>query len=67
MATTIKIKEETKRVLSALKGDKDWDSFLRELAENVIAMKREKLRAKLRELLVENYEEVKVKGWTREF
>jgi len=67
MATTITIKEETKKVLGMLKGNKDWDSFLRELAKSYLAMKRERTRKRLKELLVSEFEEVRVKGWAREY
>ncbi len=67
MPTTITIREETKEMLREMKGEKDWDSFLRELAENYLKMKREEIRAKLRELLSAEYEEVKVKKWAREY
>ncbi|NQE44996.1 hypothetical protein C5S31_03100 [ANME-1 cluster archaeon GoMg2] len=33
-ATTITIKDETNKVLATLKGSKDCDSFLKELARN---------------------------------
>ncbi len=67
MPTTITIREETKEMLREMKGEKDWDSFLRELAENYLKMKREEIRAKLRELLSAEYEEVKVRRWAREY
>ncbi len=67
MPTTITIKEGTKEMLREMKGDKDWDSFLRELAENYLKMKREEVRAKLREMLTAEYDEVRVKKWAREY
>jgi len=67
MSTTITIKKGTKEMLREMKGDKDWDSFLRELAENYLKMKREEVRAKLREMLTAEYDEVRVKKWAREY
>lgn len=67
MPTTITIKERTKEILREMKGDKDWDSFLRELAENYLKMKREEVRAKLKKMLTEEYDEVRVKKWAREY
>ncbi len=67
MPTTITLREETKELLRMLKGSKDWDSFLRELAENYLEMKREENRKKLRELLVLDFEDVRVNEWAREY
>ncbi len=55
MATTITIKEDTKKVLATLKGNKDWDSFLKELAfeSGSLATRRELIRKRLEELFVE--------------
>ena len=68
MVTTISVREDVKKLLEEVKGDKDWNTFLKELVEEYIAMKREKVRKKLRELLViEDFEELKVKTWAREY
>ena len=68
MATTITIKDETKKVLATLKGNKDWDSFLKELAfgseSEALARKRTFIRTRLQELFVE---ETRVKRWAREY
>ena len=68
MATTITIKDETKKVLATLKGNKDWDSFLKELAfgseSEALARRRAFIRTRLQELFVE---ETRVKGWAREY
>jgi hypothetical protein len=62
------VKEEVKKLLEEIKGDKDWNTFLKELAEEYLAIKREKIRRRLRELLViDDFEELRVKGWTREY
>ena len=49
MVTTISIDENVKRYLERLKGDKDWNTFLRELAEDYVTLKREKVRKELGE------------------
>jgi len=67
MPTTITIKEGTKEILREMKGDKDWDSFLRELAESYLKMKRKEVRDRLKELLLAEYDEVRVKRWAREY
>ena len=67
MPTTITIKEGTKELLKEMKGDRDWDSFLRELAENYLKMKREEVRLRLKKLLSAEYDEVRVRGWAREY
>jgi len=68
VVTTISVKEEVKKLLEEIKGDKDWNTFLKELAEEYLAIKREKIRRRLRELLViDDFEELRVKGWTREY
>jgi hypothetical protein len=67
MATTITIGEETKKVLKALKNDKNWDEFLRELSEAYFAMKRERVRKKLANLFVKDFKSVKVKRWAKEY
>ncbi|WP_456328445.1 hypothetical protein [Archaeoglobus sp.] len=68
MVTTISVREDVKKLLEEIKGNKDWNTFLKELAEEYIAIKREKVRRKLRELLViDDFEELRVKGWSREY
>jgi len=66
MATTITVKEDTKKILATLKGDEDWDSFLKELASESgsLATRRELIRKRLEELFVA---ETKVRGWAREY
>ena len=64
MPTTITIEEETKELLKTLKGDRDWNSFLKNLAEEYISIKREAIRKRLKELLEE---ETRVKRWAREY
>ncbi len=68
MVTTISVREDVKKLLEDVKGDKDWNTFLKELAEEYIAMKREKVRSKLKELLIiDDTEELRVKTWAREY
>jgi len=68
MVTTISVRDDVKKLLEELKGEKDWSSFLKELAEEYIALKREKIRKRLKELLViDEFEELKVKRWAREY
>ncbi len=68
MVTTISIREDVKKLLEEVKGDKDWNTFLKELAEEYIAMKREKVRSRLKELLIiDDTEELRVKTWARKY
>ncbi len=67
MVTTISVSEEVKKLLESLKGYKDWNSFLKELVEEYLAMKREVARRELKDLLVRDYKEVRIKGWAREY
>lgn len=68
MPTTITVREETKELLKSLKGDRDWDSFLRELASFYLSSRREEVRRKLSELLVEEKpEDLRVRKWSREY
>ena len=67
MVTTISVDEEVKKLLESLKGDKDWNSFLKELAEEYATFKREKVRKELKELFEAEFEDVRVKMWAREF
>lgn len=65
--TTIPVKVETKKRLEGMKGDKTWDEFLDELANLMRLEKRLKYRKRMKELLEMGYEEVRVKGWAREY
>jgi len=67
MPTTITIKEDTKELLKSLKGEKDWNSFLKDLAKEHLKAKREESRKKLKELLIMEFEDVKVKKWAKEY
>ena len=68
MPTTITIKESTKEILKILKGKRDWDSFLKELAEEYAKMKRENARKELKKLFTEDLlKNIRVRNWTREF
>ena len=64
MPTTITIKEDTKKILSRMKGEEDWDTFLKKLTKEYLRMKRELARKKLKELFIE---ETRVKRWAREY
>ncbi|MDI3498164.1 antitoxin VapB family protein [Archaeoglobus sp.] len=67
MVTTISVDEEVKKLLENLKGNKDWSTFLRELAEEYATLKREKVRKELGELFEAEFEDVKVRRWAREY
>ena len=68
MVTTISVKEDVKKLLEEVKGDKDWNTFLKELVEEYIEMRRERIRSKLKELLtIDDAEELRVKKWVREY
>jgi len=68
MVTTISVKEDVKKLLEEVKGDKDWNTFLKELAEEYIEMRRERIRSKLKELLtIDDAEELRVKKWVKEY
>jgi hypothetical protein len=64
MPTTITISRGTKEVLESIRGRKKWDVFLRELAEEYMKVKRDKVRRELKKLLVE---ETRIKEWAREY
>jgi len=64
MPTTITISGETKEVLERMKGRKKWDVFLKELSEECMNVKRERIRRELKKLLIE---ETRVKGWARDY
>lgn len=67
MVTTITIREGTKEMLKAVKGKKDWDTFLKELVEEYTKIRREKARKELKNLLKEGFEDIRVRSWAREF
>jgi len=67
MVTTISVREEVKKILEDLKGEEDWSSFLEELVEEYVELKREKVRRELKELFEGSFEEVKVRKWAREY
>ena len=60
--TTISVRPETKRLLASLKGDKSWDEFLLELAEE---LRRRRIKGALRKLrqipMDAEYEEVRLR------
>lgn len=47
-----------------IKGRKNWDTLLRELAEEYVKVKRARVRKELKNLLTE---ETRVKAWAREY
>ncbi len=62
MSTTITISRRTKDLLARLKGDKTWDEFLMELAQNYRKMKVQKALEQLRKIEFDStYEEVRLK------
>ncbi len=65
--TTITVSVETKLLLERVKGDETWDAFLRRVALEKLKARREEVRRRLNELLEAEYEEVRVRGWAREF
>jgi len=67
MGTTITVSVETKELLRRLKGERSWDQFLRELALRELKRRREEVRRRLNELLELEYEEVRIRGWAREY
>jgi hypothetical protein len=62
MPTTITISRNTKEVLRNIKGNKKWDVLLRDLAEEYMKIKRDKIRRELKKLWVK---ETRVKAWAR--
>jgi len=64
MPTTITISGETKEMLERMKGRKKWDIFLKELSEECMNVKRERIRRELKKLLIE---ETRVKRWARDY
>ncbi len=67
VATTTTIKKDANEVLRTLEGDKDWDRFLKELAESYLTTRRERTREKLKGPLAGEFEDVRVKRWTKEY
>lgn len=67
MVTTISVDEEVKNMLERIKGDRDWNSFLKDLLEDYLTLKREKVRKELGQLFVSELGEVRVRKWAREF
>ncbi len=65
--TTIPVSERVKEELRKIKGDRSWDELLTELLSIYRAQKMKNSRKKLRELLELEYDEVRVKGWAREY
>ncbi len=65
--TTISVSERVKEELRKIKGDRSWDELLTELLSIYRAQKMKNSRKKLRELLELEYDEVRVKGWAREY
>lgn len=63
MNTTITISKETKKLLEMLKGNKTWEEFLREVAEELTKRKREVARKALAQLL--DTEDLERARWTR--
>ena len=66
-STTITVSAETKELLEKVKGDETWDEFLRKVALNMLRERRERVRRRLAELLELGYEDVRVRGWAREY
>lgn len=67
MPTTITVSRETKELLAKLKGDKTWDKFLFELAENYRRERTKKALEELRKIEFDSsYEEVRLKLRLRE-
>lgn len=64
MSTTITIRRSTKEILENIKGRKKWDELLRDLAEEYMKVKRDRVRKELKKLLVE---ETRVRKWAREY
>jgi len=64
MPTTITISKNTKELLENIKGGKNWDALLRDIAEEYMKFKRKRVRRELKKLLSE---ETRVKGWAREY
>lgn len=64
MPTTITIQRSTKEVLENIKGERKWDTLLRELAEEYMKFKRRRVRRELKKLLVGK---TRIKGWAREY
>ncbi len=65
--TTIPVSEGVKEELRKIKGNKSWDELLTELIAVYRTRKMENSRKRLKELLELGYDEVRVKGWAREY
>ncbi len=65
--TTIPVSEGVKEELRKIKGDRSWNELLIELIAVYRARKMEKSRKRLGELLELGYDEVRVRGWAREY
>ncbi|RLG37282.1 MAG: hypothetical protein DRO01_07305 [Thermoproteota archaeon] len=66
MSTTIPVSRRTKRELEKLKGSRSWDEFLLDLVSEYRRGRMEAARRELNELLELEYEDVRVRRWTRE-
>ncbi|MDK2463372.1 MAG: hypothetical protein QI223_01160 [Candidatus Korarchaeota archaeon] len=66
MSTTIPVSRRTKRELEKLKGPRSWDEFLLDLVSEYRRSRMEAARRELNELLELEYEDVRVRRWTRE-
>ncbi len=67
MSTTITISKRVKEILTKLKGNRTWDSFLLELAEEYRRRRAEEALKRLRRIEFDSsYEEVRLKLKLRE-
>ncbi len=65
--TTIPVSRDVKEELIKIKGERSWDELLMELLSLYRAHKMKHSRKRLKELLELDYEEVRVRGWAREY
>ncbi|MGY0287712.1 MAG: antitoxin VapB family protein [Candidatus Methanodesulfokora washburnensis] len=56
--TTIPVKREIKERLEKFKGEREWSSFLNDLINEVIRVRREESFRKLRELSLKHLNEI---------
>jgi predicted CopG family antitoxin len=56
--TTIPVKREIKERLEKFKGEREWSSFLNDLINEVIRVRREESFRKLRELSLKHLDEI---------
>jgi predicted CopG family antitoxin len=56
--TTIPVKREIKERLEKFKGEREWSSFLNDLINEVIRIRREESFRKLRELSLKHLNEI---------